>query len=141
MSKRSLRLRVLAVALGSVFLLTGPGALESVVAHEFDATSQVSLNVNKNKVKEGKKVTLRGIVTSAQPECVNGRQVNIVGGGGATAVADAAGNFKVRFTIDHKTTFTARVPATVGGPHPHRHACGADNSRSKQVKLKKKGND
>ncbi|MGH2674910.1 MAG: hypothetical protein ACRDKA_09380 [Actinomycetota bacterium] len=130
-------LRMLAVALSGVLVLT-MGGIDSVVAHEFDAASTISLKASKKNVKKKGRVTFSGQVNSAEADCLGGRQVTLVGRKVKSTTTDPNGTFKIRVRPGRTSRWVAMVTGTASGVHPHRHVCGGDVSNAVNVKVKRK---
>jgi hypothetical protein len=136
MRRPALRLRILAVALGGVLFFIEPA--EVAIAHEFDVSSSLSLQASKKRVKRGKKVVFSGKVTSAETDCLGGRQVTLVGLKVKSTTTGADGSFSVSLRPGKTSRWVAMVTGTASGLHPHRHVCGGDVSNAVQVKVKRR---
>jgi FtsP/CotA-like multicopper oxidase with cupredoxin domain len=136
MRKPATRLRILAVALGGVLLLSEPA--EVAIAHEFDAASTITLNASKKRVKKRKKVVFSGQVTSPQSDCLAGRQVTLVGLKVKSTTTGANGGFSITVRPGRTSRWVATVNGTASGVHPHRHVCGGDVSNAVRVKVKRR---
>jgi hypothetical protein len=136
MRKPATRLRILAVALGGVLLLSEPA--EVAIAHEFDAPSTITLQASKNRVKKKKRVTFSGQVNSPEAECRGGRQVTLVGFKVKSTTTAADGSFSIRLRPGRTSRWVAMVNGTASGIHPHRHVCGGDVSNAVQVKVRRR---
>lgn len=136
MRRPALRLRILSVALGGVLFFIEPAEL--ALAHEFDVPSSVSLQASKKKVKRGKKVVFSGKVTSAETDCLGGRQITVVGLKVKSTTTGADGSYSVTMRPGRTSRWVAMVTGSASGVHPHRHVCGGDVSNAVQVKVKRR---
>ena len=136
MRKPATRLRILAVALGGVLLLSEPA--EVAIAHEFDVSSILTLRASKKRVKKRQRVVFSGKVISAQPDCLGGREVVLVGHKVKSTLTNADGSWRVRIRPGRTSRWVALTHGTASGLHPHRHVCGGDVSNAVQVKVKRR---
>jgi hypothetical protein len=128
------RVRVLALTVGTAFLLTTPGI--DAIAHEFDAPSTITLQASKKRVKRGKKVRLFGQVSSPQADCRGGREVAVVGAQSRFTTTDATGAYSVVVRPKKTGSYVATVAGSASGLHPHRHVCGGDISNKVRVRVR-----
>jgi hypothetical protein len=134
MGRRSLRLRILTMALGGVLLLTTEG-LDLAVAHQFDAGSEITLRASRRRVRPRRRVVLSGKVNSAQPECFQNREVILFGKRPKKTRTSNNGSYKFVIRPRRTRSYVTGVVAEIFGAHPHRHACGGDTSNKVKVRV------
>jgi hypothetical protein len=117
-------------------------ALGTASAHEFVDNGQLTIKKNhKNPYDKHEVVVFKGKIQTNREFCQFGRLVKLIKGKNHEVDRDITGHrgrYKVTRTLRSVGVkrFHTRVTSKVGGQHPHRHVCLADNSRTLKIVVK-----